>query len=167
MIRNEHGMVSVHDVASYVVEHFRGPISTMKLQKLTYMAQGWSLALLGEPLFPEKFDAWRNGPVSRTLFACHRREYSVSTWPHGNPTAVDGKKKIVLDAALKNYEALTGAQLSELTHRAGTPWSIARQQNGVVGNSSSNVEIPNDLIREHFRSLLVPQRGDWREPVLA
>ncbi|MBD5559274.1 MAG: DUF4065 domain-containing protein [Clostridia bacterium] len=40
-----------------------GPITTMKLQKLLYYAQVWSLVWDENELFPEKFEAWANGPV--------------------------------------------------------------------------------------------------------
>jgi uncharacterized phage-associated protein len=36
-------MASVHDVAAYILKKL-GTMSTMKLQKLCYYGQGWSLA---------------------------------------------------------------------------------------------------------------------------
>jgi uncharacterized phage-associated protein len=35
-------MASVHDVAAFIIEKL-GPISAMKLEKLVYYAQAWSL----------------------------------------------------------------------------------------------------------------------------
>lgn len=35
-------MTSVHDVAAYITGYFPDAISTMKLQRLCYIAQGWS-----------------------------------------------------------------------------------------------------------------------------
>lgn len=40
------------DVSKYILAHFDQPISPHKLQKLTYLSQGWSLALTGQPIFP-------------------------------------------------------------------------------------------------------------------
>ncbi len=34
-------MATVHDVAAYILEK-RGPMTTMKLQKLVYYSQAWS-----------------------------------------------------------------------------------------------------------------------------
>ena len=64
-------MASVFDVAKYVLKK-TGQITTMKLQKLVYYCQAWSLAWDGKPLFPEEFKAWANGPVCQELFVKHR-----------------------------------------------------------------------------------------------
>lgn len=47
-------MASVFDVAKYVLNH-AGAMSTMKLEKLVYYCQAWSLAWDGVPLFQEDF----------------------------------------------------------------------------------------------------------------
>ena len=69
-------MASVFDVAKYVLEH-TGQITTMKLQKLVYYCQAWSLAWDGKPLFPEEFRAWANGPVCKELYERHRGQFVV------------------------------------------------------------------------------------------
>ena len=66
-------MATVFDVAKYILEQL-GPLSTMKLQKLCYYAQAWSLAWDEEPLFPHEFEAWVNGPVCRELFIAIKGE---------------------------------------------------------------------------------------------
>ncbi|WP_217615945.1 Panacea domain-containing protein [Cellulomonas sp. GbtcB1] len=148
-------MATIDDVAAYVVDHFDSSISTMKLQKLCYMAQGWSLALRGRELFPENFEAWRNGPVSRDLFRGHRREYSVGRWLPGDSSSLTRDERIVCDAVLNNYGALSGLQLSELTHRPGTPWSKTRHEAGVPDGASCDRVIPKSRIQEHFRTALL------------
>lgn len=60
-------MASVFDVARYILEK-QGKMSTMKLQKLCYYSQAWSLVWDDQPLFDEEFRAWANGPVCRELF---------------------------------------------------------------------------------------------------
>ncbi len=55
-------MLTCFDVADYFLsrcdEDSGDAISNLKLQKLVYYAQGFSLALLGEPLFQNKMEAW-------------------------------------------------------------------------------------------------------------
>lgn len=53
-------------------------------------------------MFPEDFEAWRNGPVSRHLYREHRREYSANQWPSGDPSALTSNERIVCDALLNN-----------------------------------------------------------------
>ena len=52
---------TVFDIAKYIL-HQRGRMSTMKLQKLCYYAQAWSLVWDDTPLFDEDFSAWRKRP---------------------------------------------------------------------------------------------------------
>jgi len=67
-------VATVVDVARYVLNH-AGDMTTMKLQKLVYYCQAWSLAWDGVPLFDEDFQAWANGPVCPELFATHRGRF--------------------------------------------------------------------------------------------
>lgn len=151
-------MASVHDVAAYVVEAFDRPVSTMKLQKLVYLSQGWSLALRNRPMFIGEFEAWANGPVNRTLFRHHRTEYSVSRWRLGNPDNLDEDEQSVVDAVLDNYGALSGAELSDLTHVSGTPWARARERAGADEGQPAQEALSDDDIREHFQELLLSRR---------
>lgn len=67
---------SVLDVAACVLES-QGPMSHMKLQKLCYYSQAWHLAWEGVPLFPERIEAWANGPVVPVLYEALRGEFQV------------------------------------------------------------------------------------------
>lgn len=50
-------VTTVFDTAKYVLE-CKGTLSTMKLQKLCYYSQAWSLVWDNAPLFEEDFEAW-------------------------------------------------------------------------------------------------------------
>jgi uncharacterized phage-associated protein len=152
-------MAQIHDVAAYMIDHFDSGISTMKLQKLCYMAQGWSLALADQPLFTEDFQAWRNGPVSYTLFNEHRGEFSRQSWPAGDGSRLTERERIICDAVLANYGALSGLELSELTHQPGTPWSETRRAQGVREGGSSSAVISQGMIQQHFKDVLLTSRG--------
>ncbi len=66
--------IRVFDVAAYILEK-KGIMSTMKLQKLVYYSQAWSMVWDEKPLFEENIEAWANGPVVRDLFYYHRGRY--------------------------------------------------------------------------------------------
>ena len=55
-------------------------MSAMKLQKLCYFSYGYHLAWEERPLFPERFEAWANGPVSPPLYAMHRGCLRSPAW---------------------------------------------------------------------------------------
>ena len=69
-------MSNVFTVAKYILQQ-KGAMSSMKLQKLCYYAQAWSLVWDDAPLFDEDFQAWRNGPVCYELYNLHRGQFSV------------------------------------------------------------------------------------------
>lgn len=72
------------DVADYILQQ-KGPLTCMKLHKLVYYAQAWSLALEDEPLFEEPIEAWSNGPVIRNLLEKNVEQCQVTTVPQGDP----------------------------------------------------------------------------------
>ncbi|MFJ6171706.1 Panacea domain-containing protein [Curtobacterium sp. NPDC092190] len=147
-------MATVHDVAAKVLDHFDRGISTMKLQKLCYFAQGWSLGLREVPLFPDDFEAWRNGPVCYALFDGHRGQFTVKNWSRGSSEALGHQEAIIVDAVVSNYGSLSGLELSELTHRSGTPWAQVRLENGVPDRASSSIKIPQADMRKYFSRTL-------------
>src|SRR5450631_518283 len=61
-------MLTARAVADYflslVDEEAGDSLSNLKLQKLVYYAQGFSLALTGKRLFDEAIEAWEHGPVN-------------------------------------------------------------------------------------------------------
>ena len=69
-------MASVFDVARYILEQ-KGEMTTVKLQKLVYYCQAWSLVWDEEPLFDELIQAWANGPVIPALFNLHRGQFNI------------------------------------------------------------------------------------------
>jgi uncharacterized phage-associated protein len=140
--------VSVHDVAAYILKRL-GSMTTMKLQKLVYYAQAWSLVWDESPLFAETIEAWANGPVVRELYDRHRGRFRVSDWD-GNPNALSKAQKETVDAVLGYYGDKSSMWLSNLTHRED-PWMNARV--GVSSTQRSDREIPIDAMAEYYGSL--------------
>lgn len=64
------------DAAEYVLSEV-GYVSTMKLQKLVFYSQAYSLVVLDEPLFSDDFEAWINCPASPSLFWAHKGLFVV------------------------------------------------------------------------------------------
>lgn len=119
-------MASVYDVARYILER-RGPMSAMKLQKLVYYSQAWSLVWDEEALFDDDFQAWANGPVVRSLYDRHRGQFKVHAglFSDGEPETLDDAQRETVDIVLDFYGDRTAQWLSDLTHREA-PWVDAR-----------------------------------------
>ena len=93
-------MTNVFDVARYILEK-QGTLSTMKLQKLCYYCQAWSLVWDDAPLFNEEFEAWANGPVCKELFSQTQGKYSVSAEDEpGNSKNLSNNQKDTIDQVL-------------------------------------------------------------------
>src|SRR5262245_26793922 len=118
-------MASAHDVAAYILQK-QGEMTAMKLQKLVYYAQAWSLVWDEEPLFKERIEAWANGPVIPALYERHRGQFKVASWEVGNPGKLTAPQRKSVDAVLRYYGPRTSQWLSDLTHRE-EPWLEARQ----------------------------------------
>lgn len=142
-------MASVHDVAAYILDR-RTPLSTMKLQKLVYYSQAWSLVWDNEPLFEEPIEAWANGPVVRELYEQHRGQFAVDSWPLGNPSSLSVSEASTVDAVLKYYGDKSARWLSDLSH-AEDPWKHARK--GLPDGSPSDAVIHPEMMRQYYSSL--------------
>jgi uncharacterized phage-associated protein len=118
-------MATAHDVAAYILRK-QGEMTAMKLEKLVYYSQAWSLVWDEEPLFEEPIQAWVNGPVVPALYQRHRGMFKVSFWPEGDASRLTGKQRETVDSVLKYYGNKSSQWLSDLTHREA-PWLEARK----------------------------------------
>lgn len=144
-------MTTVHDVAAYILSE-RGEMTTMKLQKLCYYSQGWSLAWDSVPLYPESIEAWANGPVTVDLYRAHRGKFRVgpADLSMGNAGNLTQDQIDTIDAVLEGYGHLTGQQLSDKTHNE-RPWLEARGKTPDGERSSALVEL--EAMQDFFGGL--------------
>jgi uncharacterized phage-associated protein len=142
-------MARVQDVAAYIISKTH-PVDAMKLQKLLFYSQAWSLVWDRNPLFSAKIEAWANGPVVRSVFKTYQGQYKVSTAIEGDKTALSPTERNTVDAVLKFYGDRDGFYLSELTHKEA-PWRDARQ--GLAPGERSDREITKAAMRDYYGSL--------------
>ena len=142
-------MASVHDIVAYIVQSL-GPTSAMKLEKLVYYSQAWSLVWDSKPLFSARVEAWASGPVVPALYRHHRGQFEVTSWPLGNPQNLRSFERESVDAVLKFYGDKTPFWLSELTHRE-QPWLDARR--GLAPGERGQTEITHAAMAEYYGSL--------------
>jgi uncharacterized phage-associated protein len=143
-------MMAAIDVATYILEQ-RGEMSAMKLQKLVYYSQAWSLVWDERPLFDDRIEAWANGPVCPTLYARHRGDFLVNAGTFGgNVGALDDTGRETIDSVLSFYGDKTAQWLSELTHLEN-PWREARE--GVPDGQRCNSEISQAAMAEYYSAI--------------
>ena len=145
-------MATVHDVAAYILQNL-GKMTAMKLQKLLYYSQAWSLVWDERPLFDSRIEAWANGPVLPEVYKVHKGMFEVGpTWPNGSAAAVagDSAAKETVDAVLGFYGDKTSQWLSDLTHQE-KPWIDARK--GLDPGESGEQEITLAAMAEYYGSL--------------
>lgn len=130
--------VTVFDVANYILERL-GTMTAMKLQKLVYYSQAWSLVWDEEPLFQEEFQAWANGAVSPALYDRHRGIFKVTKdiVSDGNSNNLTDNQKDTVNKVLEFYGKYTAQQLSDINHQED-PWLKARG-NLPLGQRSTTV----------------------------
>lgn len=123
-------------------------LTNMQLQKLVYIAHGYSLAKLGKPLFHNNIHAFEWGPVIPNLYKTLRqygagevRDYIPTD---AAPISDDSPEMEIIREVWQDYGESSGLELSALTHRTGTPWSETWRTNqfGVISD---------ELIAEHYR----------------
>ena len=150
-------------------------ITPMKAQKLVFYAHGWHLAITdGQPLIDERVQAWRYGPVIKSLYADLveygngpiTKRIKATIWerrdgrlhlaivePNLPPAdAGEGVGRELVKQVWSTYGRHTGVQLSNMSHLPGTPWEQTVRKYGGVEKLPKYVVIPDDVIRDYFKA---------------
>ena len=142
-------MANVFDVAQYILAA-RGEMTAMKLQKLVYYSQAWSLVWDETPLFGEPIEAWANGPVVRDLFEAHRWQFRVRSVSGGDVAKLKKRERETIDAVLAHYGDKSSQWLSDLTHLED-PWRLARR--GIPDGVRGSAVISLESMAEYYESI--------------
>lgn len=151
-------MVTINQIADYIILklNFGGEtVINIKLQKLLYYVQAWYLAFYNERLFPERFQAWVHGPVSRTIYnrfapakSLYSEIYLKDVTPGFELNSLDPKIRQHIESVLEAYTPFSGSELESMTHRE-TPWIAARS--GYSPSERCEVEIDEELMGSYYR----------------
>lgn len=135
--------ITANDVANWFIcnidRESGDSITHLKLQKMLYYAQAWSLVIIEKPLFNDEFEAWSHGPVLPNIYEKYK-EHGYDTIPicDCNDNIIDSRIINLLLEVKSIYGEMSAKSLEELTHHE-SPWIIAR------GNRSKE-ERCNDII---------------------
>lgn len=159
---------SAKAIANYFLDHYGDmktspKISPLKLQKLVYISHGWSLAILDEELVDDEYaEAWQYGPVFPSLYYEFKEfgrspinrnatDLRLSDFEYVTPKVEvsDEKSYALLNRIWEVYGEYTSVQLSNMTHKDGTPWRQARNE----AKGMRNFHIDNETIKNYYTEL--------------
>jgi uncharacterized phage-associated protein len=162
----------MHDeraVANYLLDQAElagNAITHLSLQKLLFFAHAWHLAQFDRPLVLGTFQAWKFGPVLRTIFDSFRSagkkpikiratRLDLTTGGYVICTeALSTEAQELLLAVMAAGANMPAWYLSELTHQPGSPWDSVWTKASEEINVG--MRIPNDLIRQYFLTSASP-----------
>lgn len=144
-----------------------GKLTQMQLQKLTFIADGWSWVINGNDLVKDMAEAWSYGPVFPDLYN-HTKFFGADAIPKGRLITPDDSsmhffdgnsvevapykadieqgEKSVIEHVWSRYGNVSGIELSKMTHQPGTPWFNAFRR-------GKNSQIRTDDIIAHYEAL--------------
>jgi len=138
------------DVADYILKR-QGSMTAMKLEKLVYYSQVWSIVWTERELFRERIEAWSNGPVIPSLYRLHRGRFKVAAgFFGGNPARLSDEQCDVVNRVLAVYGDKDPQWLSNLTHLE-KPWLEARQ--GLGRDERGSSVITRESILNYYANL--------------
>lgn len=138
---NLKGKFTASEIADFYIQLLNSlpgnDIDNLKLNKLLYYAQGWSLVKLGYPIFSDDIEAWDHGPVIPKVY--HTYKICGSNPIEGPIEKFDESKlnnqelELLIDV-YNTYGKYTGWSLRERTHRKGSPWQqvYVKGQNKII-----------------------------------
>lgn len=121
--------IELMDVAAWFIarvnadEEYGENITNLRLQKLVYYAQGFSLAWYGQPLFDDAIEAWAHGPVVPRLYDRyeHYGAQPIPTPPNFDLSDIDERVVELLEEVYQTYGQFSALGLRNLT-REEAPW---------------------------------------------
>ena len=143
-------------MAKYIVAtaNERGtPINITKTQKLLYIAYGVFLAVKGERLTDEHPKAWPYGPVfPRTRNKLLRQDLYSINFNDKNLIGLKGDEEIksLVGLVFDSFGEWTASQLTEWSHRDGTPWQRTVSSKAFDWGDT----IPDEYIKPYFASII-------------
>lgn len=125
------------------------------LQDLLYAASGWHLAITGEPLFNDHFEAWNSGPTVPEIHQAYRACGTEPITPDFADDALLDHDDLATNMVLRIWDYYGTARaetLAEISTEASTPWNRIRVLVGADEDPDGprNPLIPNETIRKQF-----------------
>ena len=165
-------MITAQELAKYIISTIKKQmtdiqpeefdVTPLKLQKLLYYCQGYSLALTGKPAFSDPIEAWKFGPVVDSVYQEYKK-YEGGIIPYAEieaETIPDETLQSIVDLVLADKGQYSGGALARMTHKE-SPWRNSYQ--GAYGGVYMNAKISNEALKDYFASELLKREEDYED----
>lgn len=133
-------MSSTLAVAKYLNELNVGKhgcdMDEMKMHKMMYFSQRESLMSTDNPLFGDLFEAWKFGPVLRSV----RSEYKRTNMFESVREVLTPSEKKLVESVFDRYDVFDAWDLSSLSHEEFS-WKQAREGLGPTENGTQKLSL--------------------------
>lgn len=146
-------MANVLDVADYFlsrIDRESGDLMTkLRLQKLVYYTQSWSMVFRAQPLFDEEVQAWVDGPAVYSVWKKYTRFDTnvIDEVPNIRVESFQDDELNILDLIWDVYGKFNATQLWKLSH-SEDPWCKARS--GLSPDANSRTRISLEDMRIYY-----------------
>lgn len=131
----------------------------LKLQKLLYLAQGYSYAFYDRPLFKDDLEGWVHGPVVRNVYDIFKNYQYNSIDTNFEVEELDDEAKDIINYVIKNFGKYDAKYLEKISHEQ-EPWILSRR--GLDPDERSDKTISKESIANYFiNEIFQPEMEAW------
>ncbi|NLJ19327.1 type II toxin-antitoxin system antitoxin SocA domain-containing protein [Globicatella sulfidifaciens] len=157
-------MAQVLDVANWLLCNQESlvskPMTNLRLNKLLYFAQVFSIMEYGKAMFHDDIEAWEFGPVVPVVYHAYKENGNRTIEPNFE---CENESLSVDDIAILQminivYSKTGTSKLVDTTHLDNSPWHKAFHEGSKI--------IKNDDIEEFYRPYYQEHKDRWRKKLL-
>lgn len=151
-------MLKALDVANFFVDLANNTVdecmTNLRINKLLYFAQAWSLVRFNKPLFEEDIQAWDYGPVIPSVYhtfkPCGSDRIKDIATDYPLEAFLPEQIELLLDVA-RHYGQYSSPKLIDMTHEKGSPWQEVYEE-GVPYITISKESMKNYFSKKELNS---------------
>ncbi len=136
-------------------------LTQLELLKLIYYCNGWMWGIHKEPLIRQPIKAWKYGPVVVDVYESikHNGSDPIRDRLDADYESFSPEEESIIDQVYEKYGLRGAVTLIRYTHSRNGPWY------NVWNGGGQYQTIPDDLIRDYFKTLLEKTNGNQRNAI--
>ena len=122
----------------------REGITNLKLQKILYFVEAFSLIKNNKSAFKEKILAWQYGPVIKEVYDTYKINKNNPIISKEKPL-INEEMTLIIDKVWELFGGLSASKLVDITH-SQRPW--------IDAFNSNTKEIKRDVMIEYYKNII-------------